>query len=114
MLWYFRWPSAHQWLGRRYANDRSAAESIGLRIRGSGVRISPSAPALKRANKGFLAVSPSFYMPVSCCKALRADTKEISGLQSPSNHSTQHGRNIPVRFPFAFAEQTAQRRSSGV
>jgi hypothetical protein len=62
--------------------------------------ISPSAPELRPANKGFLAVSASFYRPFSCCITLQAGTREIKGLQTPTNHYPQHGRNMPVRFPF--------------
>jgi hypothetical protein len=46
------------------------------------------------ANKGLLSVSASFYVPIPCCKTLRADTREINGLLSATNHSAQHGRNM--------------------
>ena len=39
--------------------------------------------------------------PVTCCKTLRADTREIKGLQTRTDHSPQHGRNTAVRYPFA-------------
>src|SRR6202011_841220 len=76
--------------------------SIGFRFRGSGVRISPSAPAHNPEIKGLLTVSASFYRLFSCCRALRAGTREIKGLQTPTNHSMQHGRNTAVHSPFAF------------
>jgi hypothetical protein len=53
----------------RYANARSASESIGLRIRGSGVRISPSAPPLRPENKGLLAVRLRSFSKIPCCVA---------------------------------------------
>src|SRR5260370_42559618 len=40
---------------------------VGLRIRGSGVRISPSAPALRPAIKGFVAVRLRSSPKIPCC-----------------------------------------------
>ena len=51
-------------------------------------------------------------MPIPCCKALRADTREINDLQTNTNHSTQHGRNTSVHFPFAFADTAKSRHRS--
>jgi hypothetical protein len=50
-----------------YGTFAFRSTSIGFRFRGSGVRISPSAPALRPANKGFLAVSTSFFSQIPCC-----------------------------------------------
>jgi hypothetical protein len=52
-IWLGIGPSRFQWRGHRYANARSADETIRLRIRGSGVRISPSAP-MKSSTYGTL------------------------------------------------------------
>jgi hypothetical protein len=53
------------------------------------------------ATKGFLVVSASFFRPVSRCKTLTARLSEINSLQTNTNHSTQHGGNTAVHFPFA-------------
>jgi hypothetical protein len=52
------------------------------------------------AVKGFLAVSASFFCSVSCCEVLQTSSKEINELPRTAIHSTQHGRNMAVRFPF--------------
>src|SRR6202521_5116649 len=76
-------------------------ESLGLRIRGSGVRISPSAPALRPAIEGFLAVSAFVLSAVSCCKALQASSSEFNELPDAAIHSMQHGRNTTSLSSFS-------------
>jgi hypothetical protein len=74
--------------------------NLGLRIRGSGVRISPSAPTRRPAIKGFLAVSAFVLSAVSCCKALQLSSSELNELPGATIHSMQHGRNIALRALF--------------
>jgi hypothetical protein len=50
-----------------YGTFAFRSTSIGFRFRGSGVRISSSAPALRPVNKGFLAVSTSLFSQIPCC-----------------------------------------------
>src|SRR5258705_5390807 len=51
--------------------------------------------------KGFLAVSAFVLWPLSCCKALQLSFSEFNELPGITIHSTQHGRNTTVRFPFS-------------
>jgi hypothetical protein len=94
MLWNF----ASGWLPRWHG---SADESIGLRIRGSGVRISPSAPKVRPDNKGYLVVLVSFRWPFSCCWSLLSTSNKINGLPIATNHSVQHGRNMALPGSFS-------------
>src|SRR5258708_8346294 len=75
-------------------------------MRGSGVRISPSAPRLRPANRGLLAVSAFILLAFSCCKALQPHPNEISGLPKVTIYSAQHGasRFVPAsrRTPTLF------------
>ena len=64
------------------------------------VRFLLGSPTKTPANRGFLAVSASFYRSFSCCKTLRADTREINDLPISPKHSTQHESN--TAFPASF------------
>ena len=75
--------------------------SDGFLLRGLQVRILLGSPTKTPANKGFLAVSASFWRSFSCCKTLRADTREINDLPISPKHSTQHESN--TAFPASFA-----------
>jgi hypothetical protein len=75
---------------------------FGSLLLGLQVRILLGSPVYLLVNKTLFARFGFVLSPFLCCKTMRADTKEINGLETPTNHSAQHGRNITVHFPFAF------------